>query len=160
MSTSVVCNTSLPPPSVSNDPPAGIGALVTNSTLAFVSVSEVSDSTVTVAFIADPVTLPSTNPNVTVGAWEADYAPSTFEVDEDNAFFNSFGLQELLPSLNNFMWTSSAENTDPNVTQPPYFPPNYNPGFGSGFCGWNSAQAVIVFANTVLYPIDGTGIRH
>ena len=62
MSTSVVCNTSLPPPSVSNDPPAGIGALVTNSTLAFVSVSEVSDSTVTVAFIADPVTLPSTNP--------------------------------------------------------------------------------------------------
>ena len=35
-------------------------------TLAFVSVSEVSDSTVTVAFIADPVTLPSTNPSTIV----------------------------------------------------------------------------------------------
>jgi len=102
---------------------------------------------------------PFNNPNVTVGAFEADWAPSTFEVDEDNAFFNSFGLQELLPSLNNFMWTSSAYNTDPNVTQPPYFPPNYNPGFGSGFCGWNSAQAVIIFANTVLYPVDGTGLH-
>ena len=57
--TSVVCNPSLPPPSVANDPPAGIGALVTNSTSAFVSVSLVLVSTVTVAFIADPVTLPS-----------------------------------------------------------------------------------------------------
>jgi hypothetical protein len=46
---SVVCNTSLPPPRVSNEPPAGIGAAVTNSTLPFVSVSDVSDSTCTVA---------------------------------------------------------------------------------------------------------------
>ena len=42
---SVVCKTNLPPPRVSSEPPAGIGAFVTSSTLPFVSVSDVSDST-------------------------------------------------------------------------------------------------------------------
>ena len=66
LSTSVVCNTNLPPPSDSKDPPAGIGAFVTSSTSAFVSVSLVLVSTVTVAFTADPVTLPNIKPNTIV----------------------------------------------------------------------------------------------
>ena len=63
---SVVCNTNLPPPRVSSEPPAGIGAFVTSSTLPFVSVSDVSVSTCTVAFTAEPVTLPTMRPRTIV----------------------------------------------------------------------------------------------
>ena len=59
---SLACNTNLPPPRVSSEPPAGIGAFVTSSTLPFVSGSDVSDSTCTVAFTAEPVTLPTIKP--------------------------------------------------------------------------------------------------
>ena len=37
---SLACNTNLPPPRVSSEPPAGIGAFVTSSMLPFVSVSD------------------------------------------------------------------------------------------------------------------------
>ena len=63
---SLACNTNLPPPRLSSEPPAGIGAFVTSSMLPFVSVSDVSDSTCTVAFTAEPVTLSTMRPRTIV----------------------------------------------------------------------------------------------
>ena len=64
------------------------------------------------------------------------HSPSTFEVDEEVSMFNSFGLQELLPSLQNYMWTGS--------------------------CGWQHASMSITFKDGGLGGNslhDGVGFR-
>ena len=95
LSTSVSCNTSLPPPSDSKDPPAGIGAFVTNSTSAFVSVSLVLVSTVIVAFTADPVTLPNIKPNTTVA-------------DADRVVFNDNGTMKQVAMTDIITYTDAG----------------------------------------------------
>ena len=68
---SVVSITTLFPANISNDDPAGIGALVTNSTSWFASslppaLLPVLDDSVTVTVVWLVVVLPKTKPNITV----------------------------------------------------------------------------------------------